>query len=1083
MKTRVRLILMTALCGLAGLLHAQSYTNILSGNWADSTSWKDGRIPPGGAGNQIYFDGAAAMVGTNNLGSLVLNRFQVVAAKNVTLSGNDLLFTNTVAGTLPMLYKDASMVFAVSNNITAKTNMTFYANGTAGSVQLYGTLSSGNLLTKSGTGSLSFENNNAALNGGLSIINGTLLTGLSGAASATPFGTGSLSLYGWGIPADTQPTLSLVPSATGTTTLTGGTDTGSQLSFEGIGFINLARKASGSPLTFTYGSGGGATVLNRINRGTLIFSDNAAGIPSVMGVSGGNNFVVNGSAPSVSNGMVEPYYLGSRNGGQGTGAFLTYDSTYGFKAVTDYTHTNTFAGADSASKVLISSATTVSSPAAAYALNAAQSIALNSTLTLGDGSRAAGLLLNGPGAALSISGSGSIDFGNSEGLIYVNAYNNIIGVPITGSNGVTKTQYKGTGGALILTNDSPNLLGTSVLAGGLLQFGNGGASGSIGGNLKMHPQTTLVYNRTDTNAPIGGVVTPNGGNITVNSGAMTLTSDNLSAGSANTFGTLTVIAGKQLVINGAATSTNIFAVPTLGTNAKLHLAGGVNPISGNFWGGNWALYVSGGVNSLSQSGLIFPYTGSTYSYLGVVGGKMSGSQIGVAFGANSIGVLDISGGIYAMGGGGGNSAIYFGNNTGAVGVYNQTAGSVTTANNGIISVGNKPAGRGEYNLSGGTVGGTGTSGGYHLVIANDASATGIVNLNGGSLFINAFNNSANPGSAYLNFNGGTLVATVAKTFSPSTAIMTIYSKGATIDCGGNAVTLSQSLLAPVGKGVTALPALPGGVLGGYIGSPFVQISGGSGTGATAVAQFDYSTGNVTGLVVTCTGFNYQSGDTVTVTLKGGGLADNALGAATIGTITGGGLTKLGSGTLTLSGTNTYSGATTVSNGVLKLGVANALPNTGAINVAGGTLDLGGFTVTNAQVSGSGLVTNGTLAVTGSLSLTNGETANLLVRSSLTVATGVALTFDYSATTSDVVNVTGTLTLQGTGNTVTLSAIGSVNPPPSRITLFTFSSPLIGDPSNWTVQGALAPGYAYRVRKDSSSVYISVARTGTLIRVL
>ncbi len=119
MKTRVRLIMMTALCGLAGLLHAQNYTNSLSGNWADSTSWKDGRTPPGGAGNQIYFDGAAALVGTNNLGTLLLNRFQVVAARNVTLSGTELLFTNTVTGVLPMFFKDASMVFVVSNNIKA----------------------------------------------------------------------------------------------------------------------------------------------------------------------------------------------------------------------------------------------------------------------------------------------------------------------------------------------------------------------------------------------------------------------------------------------------------------------------------------------------------------------------------------------------------------------------------------------------------------------------------------------------------------------------------------------------------------------------------------------------------------------------------------------------------------------------------------------------------------------------------------------------------------------------------------------------------------------------------------------------
>jgi len=75
----------------------------------------------------------------------------------------------------------------------------------------------------------------------------------------------------------------------------------------------------------------------------------------------------------------------------------------------------------------------------------------------------------------------------------------------------------------------------------------------------------------------------------------------------------------------------------------------------------------------------------------------------------------------------------------------------------------------------------------------------------------------------------------------------------------------------------------------------------------------------------------------------------------------GGLTKLGSGTLTLGGTNTYGGATTINAGTLKLGNAGALPTGTDVVLAGGTLDLNGFAVTNTLTVISGVVSNGALS--------------------------------------------------------------------------------------------------------------------------
>jgi len=65
-----------------------------------------------------------------------------------------------------------------------------------------------------------------------------------------------------------------------------------------------------------------------------------------------------------------------------------------------------------------------------------------------------------------------------------------------------------------------------------------------------------------------------------------------------------------------------------------------------------------------------------------------------------------------------------------------------------------------------------------------------------------------------------------------------------------------------------------------------------------------------------------------------------------GILDSGGLTKIGNGTLALTGSNTYSGATVVNNGILLAGALGALPSTSAVTVNGGTLDTGGsFTST------------------------------------------------------------------------------------------------------------------------------------------
>ena len=95
----------------------------------------------------------------------------------------------------------------------------------------------------------------------------------------------------------------------------------------------------------------------------------------------------------------------------------------------------------------------------------------------------------------------------------------------------------------------------------------------------------------------------------------------------------------------------------------------------------------------------------------------------------------------------------------------------------------------------------------------------------------------------------------------------------------------------------------------------------------------------------------------------------------------GALTKVGTGSLTLVGANTYSGLTTVTLGALVGGASNALSSNSAVTVTGGTLDVSGFAQTIKSLNlGSGgyldlslgklLTSLGTAGLAGTLNVLN-----------------------------------------------------------------------------------------------------------------
>lgn len=348
----------------------------------------------------------------------------------------------------------------------------------------------------------------------------------------------------------------------------------------------------------------------------------------------------------------------------------------------------------------------------------------------------------------------------------------------------------------------------------------------------------------------------------------------------------------------------------------------------------------------------------------------------IASAPDSVGVIKQSGGSFVETGivnlGNGNSSsaaylmsggfAYFGgdirlDNLGAVGLISQTGGDMVSTHYFSIA---RDGGLGVYDLSGGThtrpttaanrfYMGSRADNGYAIVNVRSTGALdiqdnnglcfgnnnttlsyGAVNLLGGGALISRVGLqwlNSNPSSiGYVNFNGGTLRASgsSANYWSGWTAGY-IYGGGATIDSQDNRITIGQGLLAPTGSGVTSITGFSGS---GFLSPPVVSISG-DGTGATAVAQID-SGGDLTGILVTSPGVNYTF---ASISLNGGG-GTGFGGTASLGiNLTTGGLTKLGTGTLTLTGGNTYAGPTTVGNGTLVLGKAHAAP--GGVNVADG----------------------------------------------------------------------------------------------------------------------------------------------------
>ena len=182
-------------------------------------------------------------------------------------------------------------------------------------------------------------------------------------------------------------------------------------------------------------------------------------------------------------------------------------------------------------------------------------------------------------------------------------------------------------------------------------------------------------------------------------------------------------------------------------------------------------------------------------------------------------------------------------------------------------------------------------------------------------------------------------------------------------------------------------------------------------------------------------------------------------------------TKIGAGTLTLHGTNTYLCATCVSNGTLAVTDELSLPATTTLRVAAGAivnLSEKAHTVTNLM--GGGLVTNGTLTVTGTVWPGYPETGTLTVASGTLTPAKLAFVLDDNGTCGRLDVIDGTLDLSNT-EIIVDNAVAATEK--GLVTLATATS-ITGMPT-CNQQGV-------NLVTKSNAVRIYVGKTGTILSI-
>lgn len=628
----------------------------------------------------------------------------------------------------------------------------------------------------------------------------------------------------------------------------------------------------------------------------------------------------------------------------------------------------------------------------------------------------------------------------------------IFGGAISGSGGLVKAGN----GFQQLSGCSSSYGGTTVINGGTLAvdcLGDGGANSSIGssssaaGNLVLNGGgLRYVGAGGSTNRQFTLGASAASRLESWGTGAIAFThAGPLTFSSANTAQTLTLggenagdnILAAQITNNGSGVTrlTKTDAGTWILTNPNSTYTG-ITTISGGVLGvdklADGGVASSIGASSAAASNLVIG-NGSTLRYTGAgdMTNRLFTLSAGVTFiqssGTGAI-VFTDTGPVTLAGNNQTRTIALGGTNTG----NNTLAGSIGNAGSGVTTLAKNDSGT--------------------WVLTGNHSYTGSTNINGGILSIGGGGTTGAIASAVVNnfgtlaFDrsdsltyGGTIVGT-GRLFQNGTGTTILtgtnsYSGGTTIDAGtlqlGNGGTTGSIVGDVANDGVLVFNRSDMLSFAGLIsGSGAVEQIGGGTTvlsglnsyaGGTAMLDGTLQVSADANLGDAAGGLAFSGGTLRTTASFASGRSSSLTGAGTIltdagtifalgGVISGaGGLTKAGTGILTLSGNNSYAGATNVGAGTLRIN-GDQSAATGLVTVASGATLAGGGTI-----GGSVNVLNGGILAPGN------SPGTLNINGDLSLASGSILNFEFGEAgvvggpLNDLVNVGGNLTLDGTIN--------------------------------------------------------------------
>ncbi len=410
--------------------------------------------------------------------------------------------------------------------------------------------------------------------------------------------------------------------------------------------------------------------------------------------------------------------------------------------------------------------------------------------------------------------------------------------------------------------------------------------------------------------------------------------------------------------------------------------------------------------------------------------------------------------------------------------------SAITINAGTL---NLAPGSGATATYGGTISGSGTlaTGGLGTVVLSGTNAfTGSIQASSGVLeFTSPSALPSNTGSISINSGGAVLVGGAYATVTGwlGSNEITTASAGALALTGASSETISLTGYASLSLGASGAATYNGALT--PAGAVY-RLGGGGGTLTFASALTGSRSLVVTGpgTVVLTKSNTYSGGTTISsgALELGDGASNNGsvpgnitdnFGATLIfanpnaqtysSAISGSGvLTKLGAGTLTLTGSNTYSGLTTINAG--NLAINGSLPAGGSVNIN-----------STATLSGTGRAGGVTVAAAGTLS--PGVSGGTLSVASVNLNAGSDLAYTLGSGTNSRLAITG-------GLTIPVNVITSVSPGGSWATSGTYVLATYGgtavDNSNgftgWVVRGTGLGSHIYSFTLSSGSLDMIVA---------